>query len=108
MTTTISEALATQATLLDKLAGIILNLIAIPNANKIDKLAAEARISELMAVDRANAEAIVSGNSKLQELLDVAAAAILPDSYRAIANAAAAIYPTPPVGGNLGNDTDVM
>jgi hypothetical protein len=76
--TTTTEALGEQATLLDKLAGILLNLIRNPYAGSAEKADAEAKIAELMAADQANAEAIQSGNYKLQELLDVAAAAILP------------------------------
>jgi hypothetical protein len=75
---TTSEALTEQCTLLDKFSDIILALITNPSASLREKAEAEAKVNQLLAADQANAELIVAGNAKLQELLDAAMAAVLP------------------------------
>lgn len=73
-----SEALTQQTNLLEKVAGVILELIQNVNANARDKAAAEAKIAEFIAADEANAATVGTGNTKLQELLDAATAAVIP------------------------------
>jgi Asp/Glu/hydantoin racemase len=76
--TTTSQPLTEQCILLDKFSDIILALITNPAASFREKAEAEAKVEELLAADRANAELIVAGNAKLQELLDAAMATLLP------------------------------
>lgn len=78
MTTATSEAIEEQISLLGKFADIILALIKNPAASVREKAEAEARVAKLLEADAFNAEAIQAVNLKLQELLDLAAAAILP------------------------------
>ncbi|MBD2570015.1 hypothetical protein [Anabaena lutea] len=94
---TTSEALVQQADLLEKVASVILDLIQNANANARDRAEAEAKIAEFIAADEANAVTVGTGNTKLQELLNVATAAILPSSE----DIAPPIAP-PSVDGELG------
>jgi hypothetical protein len=75
---TIPEFMMAQALFLDKASEVILGLIKNPFAGSAEKADAEAKIAELMPVDHANPEAAQLDSTRFQELLDVAAAAILP------------------------------
>jgi len=74
---TIPELMIAQALFLDKVSEVLINLIKNPFAGSAEKADAEAKIAELIVADQANPEAIDLGGIKFQELLNVAAAAVL-------------------------------
>ena len=73
-----SEALNRQGNLLSKFMDVVLGLIKNPAADKREIEQAKAKIAEFTAADEANAAFIEANNVKLSELLEAAAAAILP------------------------------
>ncbi|MFB2768583.1 hypothetical protein ACE1AT_04730 [Pelatocladus sp. BLCC-F211] len=71
-----SDALVLQAEVITRLAQLIIDLINSKNASDIDKEAALAQVQELLTADTNSAATVDELTSKLQELVDTAAAAL--------------------------------
>jgi hypothetical protein len=76
--TATTDALNTQGNILSKVVDVVLALLKNPIADKREVEQAQARIAEFVAADEANAAVIEANNARLLELLEAAAAAVMP------------------------------